>query len=53
MTIKSLSQYVEEISGKFSVINPNRLLEKDKVFFRGQSNKSYDLLPNLFRKVGI
>lgn len=52
MTIKSLSQYVEEISGRFSVINPNRLLEKDKVFFRGQSNKSYDLLPNLFRKVG-
>lgn len=49
--ITSLTEFMTVIMEEFSKITPNSFYEREKVFFRGQSNKEYALLPALARPI--
>src|SRR5665648_490181 len=49
--VTNLSEYISTVSKNFSNIKPNSFFEKEKVFFRGQSNDEFKLIPSLARRV--
>lgn len=49
--IKSLEEFIAFIINHFSQLTPNSFYEKKRVFFRGQNNNDYPLLPSISRKI--
>lgn len=49
--ITNLSDFMTVIMEEFSHITPNSFYEKERVFFRGQSNEEYPLLPSIARPI--
>ncbi len=47
--IESISEFVNEICTLNQTVIDNRFFGKEKLFYRGQSNKDYSLLPSLAR----
>lgn len=49
--IDNLSAFMAVVMEEFSRITPNAFFEKEKVFFRGQSNIDYTLQPSIARSI--
>lgn len=48
---KNLVDYMNLVISKYGVIKPNEFYEVDKIFFRGQQKKEYDLVPSVGRRI--
>jgi len=51
LIVESLEEYIMIIMREFSNIRPNSYFEKERVFFRGQNNVEYKLMPSLGRQI--
>ena len=49
--VTNLSDFMTVVMEEFSNITPDSFYEKEKVFFRGQSNYEYPLLPSIARPI--
>jgi hypothetical protein len=49
--ITNLSEFMAVIMEEFSHITPNPFYERERFFFRGQSNKNYTLQPSIARQI--
>lgn len=49
--ISNLIEFMNVVMEEFSYITPNSFYEREKVFFRGQSNIKYSLLPSIARPI--